>query len=359
MRQGYTRGGFVRFCVGFCVRFGFRVRFRLRFRPRLPRPPHDPRADLARALRPAEIPRRHPRGDRVLHELREPRFFSVDAEVAEHHADREHRRERVREVLAGDVGRAPVHGLEHPAAARLHVRPACVVGAHVGARGHPEASLQGRAEIGDDVAEEVVRDDHVVALGRAHHLQAEGIDVHVTSLDARVLLGHLVEAAAPEAVRVGHRVGLVGHVHALLAVLDGVREGRADDALDALAGVHVLVDRDLVRRALLEVAADVDVDALRVLPEHDHVAVLGSLAAQGHEGVREAHDGAHVAVEVEAEAQPEEDVARVVQARDPGVADRAQEHGVALVAHECAVALGEGRPVAEEAVGSQVEVRER
>ena len=52
-----------------------------------------------------------------------------------------------------------------------------------------------------------------------------------------------------------------------------VLEGVADDPLDALAGGDVLLDRDLVGRALLEVPADADVGALGVLAEDDEVDV--------------------------------------------------------------------------------------
>ena len=88
----------------------------------------------------------------------------------------------------------------------------------------------------------------------------------------------LVEDAVPELVRVPHGVRLVGHVHARSPVRLRVLEGRADDALDALARVHVLVDGDLVGRAALELAADADVDALGVLAEHDEVDVLRVVA---------------------------------------------------------------------------------
>ena len=80
--------------------------------------------------------------------------------------------------------------------------------------------------------------------------------------------------AVPELVRVPHGVRLVGHVHGLLAVRLRVLEAGADDALDALARVDVLVDGDLVGRAALELAADADVDALGVLAEDDEVDVL-------------------------------------------------------------------------------------
>jgi len=43
-----------------------------------------------------------------------------------------------------------------------------------------------------------------------------------------------------------HGIGFVAHAHALQAVPPDVFEGVANDALDAFAGVHVLLDGDLV-----------------------------------------------------------------------------------------------------------------
>ena len=64
-----------------------------------------------------------------------------------------------------------------------------------------------------------------------------------------------------------------------------VLEARADEALDALARVHVLVDGDLVARAALELPAHADVDALGVLAEDDEVHVLRGAVLQRHEAV--------------------------------------------------------------------------
>ena len=59
-----------------------------------------------------------------------------------------------------------------------------------------------------------------------------------------------------------------------LAAAPRVLEAGADEALDALARVDVLVDGDLVARAALELPAHADVDALGVLAEDDEVDVL-------------------------------------------------------------------------------------
>jgi len=81
------------------------------------------------------------------------RLFLGPAEMREHHADGEEARDGVREILADERRRGAVHRLEERDALRIRV-------VDVRARGHAEAALQTRAEVGDDVAEQVVRDDH-------------------------------------------------------------------------------------------------------------------------------------------------------------------------------------------------------
>ncbi len=67
------------------------------------------------------------------------------------------------------------------------------------------------------------------------------------------------------------------------------------------------------RRAALELPAHADVDALGVLAEDDEVDVLRAPALERDEAVAERADGADVRVEVEAEAQAEQDVAGVLE----------------------------------------------
>ena len=72
------------------------------------------------------------------------------------------------------------------------------------------------AEVGEDVAEEVVGDDHVVALRVLHEVDAGGVDVVVGGGDVGVLGGDLVERALPEVAGEGEHVGLV-HEREVLA----------------------------------------------------------------------------------------------------------------------------------------------
>src|SRR5260370_4980428 len=104
---------------------------------------------------------------------------------------------------------------------------------------------------GGRVDEEVLRLD----LGRAHPFQGED--------------------ALPEIVRVIERIALVDHREAPTMAgrpaLPRQLERVMNDALDALSGVHVFLDRDLVRGPALELATDSDVGALGVFTDDDQV----------------------------------------------------------------------------------------
>ena len=92
--------------------------------------------------------------------------------------------------------------------------------------------------------------------------------------------------------------------------------------------------------ALLEDAADGDVEALGVLAEDDEVDVLRRLPLERREPLVEESRGALVHVEIELEAHPEQDVARVLVAGHARVAERADEDRVEVAAE--ALHLGGG-----------------
>ena len=81
-------------------------------------------------------------------------------------------------------------------------------------------------------------------------------------------------------------------------------------------------------RPLAEEPALAGVGALGVLPDDDHVDVVGALAGQGRRGAGEEADGPEVDVEVELEAQPQEQPPLEDAGRDVGRAHRAEEDGV-------------------------------
>ena len=195
--------------------------------------------------------------------------------------------------------------------------------------GKPEPALQRAADVRDDVAKQVVGDDDLELPGILDQEHRERIDVEVARLDVGELRPHQVKDALPERVAVRHRVALVGHADAAQAASARELERMADDAVHALEGVDLLLHRDLVLRACLEPSADADVQPLGVLPEHDEVHVGAGPILQRAQPVVEQADGPVVDVQVELEARAQKNVARVPIVRNTGIAERADQHGVA------------------------------
>jgi len=99
--------------------------------------------------------------------------------VVEHHRGGQQQGGRVRDALAGDVGRRAVHRLEDGR-----------IGADVGTRGHAQAADQAGHQVGQDVAEQVGGDYHVESLRPLHEVRREDVDVVLVHLNVRIVLRH-------------------------------------------------------------------------------------------------------------------------------------------------------------------------
>ena len=91
-------------------------------------------------------------------------------------------------------------GLEHRGVLALRVE--------VGTGREAHAARDGRAEVRQDVAEEVARDDDIELCRTDGQLHRAVVDVEVVELDIGVRLGELGHRAAPEARR-REDIGLV------------------------------------------------------------------------------------------------------------------------------------------------------
>ena len=126
-------------------------------------------------------------------------------------------------------------------------------------------------------------------------------------------------------------------------------EGVADDAIDAFPGVQLFLDGDFVARAGLEASADADVEPFGVLAKDDEVHVLRRASFERAQPLVEQRDRAVVDVEVELEAGPEQNVARVPVVGHARIAERADEDRVEVVA-EHRVAVGWNRDAGVEKI---------
>ena len=128
------------------------------------------------------------------------------------------------------------------------------------------------AEVGEDVAEQVVGDDHVVRAGRSARSRCRprrrGCRRWSTSGYSAATSSNVRCHRSPAKVST---LVLCTSVRCLRGAAAGQLEGVADAALDAHAGVDRALGGDLVRGALAQEAALAGVGALGVLADDDEV----------------------------------------------------------------------------------------
>ena len=251
---------------------------------------------------------------------------------------------RVGLVLAGDVRSGTVDRLEH---GRI------LVGRVDAARsGVADATDHGTGLVGDDVAEEVVGQDHVEAGRVGHHEDGGRVDVQVVVGDLRVFLGHFVDDALPHVAGVDEHVLLVHEGHVLPA-LHGQLEGVTHHALHTVGGVDGDFGGHLVRGATADRSAGTAVQAFGAFTHDDEIDVTRVGERRGNALVQLGRTQVHVLVQVEAELEQQ---AAFQNARlDARIADGAQQDGVGLL-DALLFLLGEDRAVTQIAFGTEVEM---
>jgi hypothetical protein len=198
------------------------------------------------------------------------------------------------------------------------------VGVQVAAGRDAHAALDHRAQVGDDIAEHVVGDDHIEPSRPIEEVDAARVDVHVVDLHVRVLARDLVDDPLIQVSGEGQNVRLV-HERDLASPARSHRqlERVPNDPFDPVARVDALLHRDLERRSSSMEAPRSRVEALGVLANHHHVDVLFGVARDQCLNARIAPDRPKVDVLVELEPDPKQQIAL----EDPGpharIADRA------------------------------------
>ena len=225
--------------------------------------------------------------------------------IAQRHAERGDRRDRVGEAFAGNVRRRAVHGFVK----RLAPAGLLIGCAERGRRQHAERARHHRGFVGQNVAEQIVGDDDVELLRVADQLHCAVVGQDVLELDVRSvgLVRSPVTTSLPQHA-CAHDVVLLGRMD-LVAALARQIEGDLGDALDFVRRVDLRIDGAAFavfeRHDFLRLA---EIDAARQLA-HDHdVEAFDQLALQARGvGERRIADGrAEVGEQVEVLAQPQQ-----------------------------------------------------
>ena len=150
--------------------------------------------------------------------------------------------------------------------------------ADVGAGRKAQAADETGAQVTDNIAVEVRRNEHVELLGLLHQLHAQSVDDAVVRGDLGVLRGDLAEGAQEQAVGQLHDVGLVDCRDLFAPVFAGIVKCKAADLLARGAGDELDAVGDLVVQHIL----DALVEILGVLAHDDkvHIVKAGRYARQ-------------------------------------------------------------------------------
>ena len=171
------------------------------------------------------------------------------------------------------------------------------------------AAGNGGAQVGEDVAKEVARDDDLEAFRVFDHEHAGSVDEEGIGLDVRVFLAHFGEDLVPEDHGVVQGVALAD-VGQCLVFLTGQFIGIAHDSFAALAGEDAVLDDYFVGLVLVEPGTGAGVFAFAVFADEGHVNVFALYIGQGARCAFQQFDGTQVDVFIEIVADAKEQIPR-------------------------------------------------
>ncbi len=159
-----------------------------------------------------------------------------------------------------------------------------------------------RGQIGDDVAEQVVGDDHVEATRVGDHVDGGGVDVLVGHLDVRVAFADLVDGPQPQSPGEGQHVGFV-HQCQMLATPSSPLERVGNHTPHTERGVHADFGGHLVGRADANRPAVAGVGSLGALAHHHEVDARIAGQRAGHPRIQPGRTQVDVVIQLEAQSQ--------------------------------------------------------
>ncbi len=235
---------------------------------------------------------------------------------------------------------------------RLEHRRVFVDRVDAAGRGIAHAAHHGARLVGQDVAEQVVGQDHVEARGVVDQIDRGGVHMVVVVRDLGVLLAHLVHDALPHVAGVHENVLLVHERH-MLAALHGQVERVAHHALHAVRRVDRDLGGHLVLGALADRAAGAAIQAFGTFAHHHKVDLARLGERRGDALVQLGRPQVHILVQ--REAQLEQQPALQHTRLDARVADRAEQDRVGAL-DALQVLVGQDLAVAQVALRAQIEV---
>ena len=117
-------------------------------------------------------------------------------------------------------------------------RGARSIGVEIARRGEPNSTGDRSAEIGEDVAEQVVCHDDVVTLRVFNEVDASSIDMVVGRRNIGEFRGNLIKGALPEISSKSQNVGLMDESEVLAITAAREFKGITDTAFNTVTGIY-------------------------------------------------------------------------------------------------------------------------
>ena len=183
-----------------------------------------------------------------------------------------------------------------------------VFGAQRSGRQHAEGAGEHGGDIGEDIAEQIVGDDHVILLGPAHELHGAVVGQHMFKGHIGIAFGlNAGDDFVPQHAGL-HHVALFGGGHAVLAGA-GEFESHAGDALDFIGVIDLRIDGALL--AIAEIGDGfgfAEINAAGQFAHDEDIEAVNKFALEGRGfGKRRIADGgAQIGKEAQILAQAQE-----------------------------------------------------
>src|SRR5262245_12652182 len=193
--------------------------------------------------------------------------------MLEHHCAGENRRQRIGQFTARDVGSRSMYRLEHGWVSLFRIE--------IGTRGETEAPGDDRAEVRQDVTEQIRGHDYIEALGPANQIHACRVDQQRFRADLRVLPADFGKDSIPEGHAEPLRVRFCNRSQQLLLVaLARELKCKADHPFSPVPCEYSRLNRDFFRPAGVKVPANLRVFTFGVFTHDGEINFTGLLTSQ-------------------------------------------------------------------------------
>jgi len=216
------------------------------------------------------------------------------AKMGKQQRHRDDRGGRIGNALTGDIRCAAVHRLEHRG-----IGPG---GIDISTGGQANSAAHRRGQVGNDIAEQVVGDNHVEATGVGDQEDGRRVDVLICHLDVRVFFADFLHNPRPQLPGERQHVVLVDQRQVLATPL-GALESVDHHSTYTERGIDADLGGYLVGRSDADRATVTGVGPFGPLAHHHEVDAGVSRERTAHPRIESARSQVDVMIQLKAQAQ--------------------------------------------------------